>query len=211
MLPRKSTALPILTPIIHALEHEYGNYKQRSEYSFRLTKNKALPKAGIHETWNGFDHFARAFERALKLEARSSRRRKRRASGNKKQTDKVLAIEIEWGKKHFVAAQFYCIRHAIISRMAIIRAELKEPIAVSRRDAQIEKYRRSFLKLEENWKSGRGGVQPPSDQGSSTISQARREIKKIKKSNAKLDMALDRLDKIHIGLTKRLREALIVG
>jgi len=207
---RKSTALPTLTPIIHALEHEYGNYKQRSEYAFRLTDNKALPKAAIHEAWNGFDHFARAFERALRLAARSSRRIKKRPSGRqKKGADQVLARHIEWGRKHFVAAQFHCIRHAIITRMAIIRSELKDPMTAShsnmRGEARIKKYRADFLKIENKWKSGQGGVEPPSDQGSPTIHQTRAEIKKIKKSNAKLDMALDRLDNIHRGLTKELR------
>jgi hypothetical protein len=208
---RKRTALPILTPIIHALEHEYGNYKQRSEYAFRLSDNKTLAKAAVHEAWNAFDHFARAFARALKIESRSKRRRKKRPGQSKKiPANDILWLEIERGKRHFVAAQFHCIRHAITSRISIIHSNLMEPIAVGRRDARIEKYRKAFLRREKNWKSGRNGVRPPLDQGSTTVRQAREEIKMIKKSNAKLDNTLDKLDKIYSSLTKRLR-GVVVG
>jgi hypothetical protein len=208
----KSTALPILVPIIHALEHEYANYKQRSEYAFRLSNNKALAKAAVHEAWNAFDHFARAFQRALKLESRNNRQRRNRDRKNKKiPRNDILWLEIERGKRHFVAAQFHCIRHAIKSRIDTIRSDLKEPIAVGRRDPRLEKYRSAFLKLEKKWKTGHGGVHRPSNTGSTSLRQAREEIKEIKKANAKLDTTLDKLDKIHSGLTKRSRGKLVVA
>jgi hypothetical protein len=209
MSTRKTTLLPILTPILHALEREYGKYKQRNEYAFRLSDNKELVKDAVHDVWNAFDHFARAFKRALELESGVRQRPKKSSAAQKKRPAKeLLWLEVDRGSKHFAAAQFHCIRYSIAKRMEITGSLLESKMA--RMDPRIEPYRKKFSKLERSWRAKRNVIRAPAEQGCATRWQAREEIRKIKESNAKMDIALHKLDQIHLGVRRRLRGRVVV-
>jgi len=209
MSTRESTLVPLLRRIIHALEHDYRNYKQRSEYAFRVGDNKELPRPAVHELWNAFDHFVRAFNGALKLESRTTRPAKGRHIKNRKvRSDEVLWLEVERGRKHIVAAQFYCLQYSIEKRMQGIRLRLDSPLRGT--DNRIVKYRERFVTIEINVKTRLLAVRAPSRQPNRNIRDAQDETKKIMQSNAKMDTDLDKLDNFHSNLSKHYRGKIVV-
>jgi hypothetical protein len=192
-----------LERVVRLIAHDYKNYCQRSEVAFQHSNNRALPSKAADEIRNALDHLMRAFR--IVFASESQRSGSSLASRSAKRPGANLALEAARCRRHLVGAQYWCLRFSIQERIKHIRKLLDSPMKGKNRHQQrykkIEQCRKQFTTINATWKP----VREPSESRNLTVQQATREIKKMSDTNARLDLSLERLEKLHSRIQRQYK------
>jgi hypothetical protein len=191
----------VLNRMALMLRYDYRrDFVPRFNYASQL-RPKKRPKASADQIRNATDHFAKALDDAMEcdseLKFRVDTRKKKRS---RTQIKAAITLNLARAKKHFVAAQFYCLIYSHAVRDKIISDLLRSPRAKGKRD--FDKYRQRHRVWKSNWKE----IDEPKNDETEQVSETLREIRRLEAANVLIETNLEELDTLFDSVKRKLRK-----